>query len=512
MSPTALASLPFLLLSASTVAVMLLIAVRRDHRMAAAATTLGLLAALVAALTVAPQAPVMVTPLFMVDGFTLFFLALIIAVAIAVVLLSYAYLNRMDDGPYEEYYLLLLLATLGAAALLASVHFAAFFLGLETLSIALIGLIAYPCKRERAIEAGLKYLVLSGVSSAFLLFGIALIYLDFGTMSFLTLGRLWSTSQAPDDIYALTGFAMLLTGIGFKLSLVPFHMWAPDVYEGAPAPITGYVAVVSKIAIFALLFRYFVLMDGYRDPSLLRLIALAAILSMLAGNLLALLQDNIKRIFAYSSIAHFGYVLIALIAGGTIAIEAATYYLCAYAVTTIGAFGVVTLLSQPKLGADADQLDTYRGLMWSHPWLAGGFTIMLLSLAGLPPTMGFIAEVYVIASGVELRLVLPLAALIAGSVIGLYYYLRIIVVLLSPLPSGTAPPARYRLSGIGIGGVTLGALVVLLLCLGIYPAPLITAAEQATAGLASSRANFRAADITETPQHPIILTSTRPNP
>ncbi len=512
MSPNMLAVLPFLLLSATAVVVMLLIALRRDHRVAATASFIGLLAALLAALIDAPPMPVMLTPLFMVDGFTLFFLALIIAVAIAVTLLSYAYLERMEDGPYEEYYLLLLLATLGAAALLASVQFAAFFLGLETLSIALIGLIAYPCKRERAIEAGLKYLVLAGVSSAFLLFGIALIYLDFGTMSFIALGRLWSTGPGPSDIYALTGFAMLLTGIGFKLSLVPFHMWAPDVYEGAPAPITGFVAVVSKIAIFALLFRYFVLMDGYRDPSLLRLIALAAILSMLAGNLLALLQDNIKRIFAYSSIAHFGYVLIALIAGGSIAIEAASYYLCAYAVTTIGAFGVITLLSQPKLGHDADQLNLYRGLMWSHPWLAGGFTIMLLSLAGLPPTMGFIAEVYVIASGVELRLALPLAALIAGSVIGLYYYLRIIVVLLSPVPSAAPPPARHRISGIGIGGVTLGALVVLLFCLGVYPAPLIIAAKQATAGLASSRANFRAADIGAPQQNPVILTSARPNP
>ena len=498
MSSALRAALPFLLLSAATVAVLLLIAARRDHRLTATATVIGLLAALIAALAMAPTASVMLTPLFLVDGFTRFFLALIIAVAIAVALLSYGYLKRMEDGPAEEYYLLLLLATLGAGALLASVHFASFFLGLETLSIALIGLIAYPLKRERAIEAGLKYLVLAGVSSAFLLFGIALIYLDFGTMSFATLGRLWSAGQAPDDIYALTGFAMLLTGIGFKLSLVPFHMWAPDVYEGAPAPVTGFVAVTSKIAVFALLFRYFVLMDGYRYPSLLWVVSLVAILSMLAGNLLALLQDNIKRIFAYSSIAHFGYVLVALLAGSAIAIEAASYYLAAYAVTTIGAFAVVTLLSQPELGRDADRLEAYRGLMWSHPWLAGAFTVLLLSLAGLPPTMGFIAEVYVIASGVGMRLVLPLAALIAGSVIGLYYYLRIIAVLLSPAPEAASPPVNHKFSR--MGGATLGALVVLLLWLGVYPVPLIAAAQQATAGLASYRANSGAANLAAAPQ------------
>jgi NADH-quinone oxidoreductase subunit N len=341
------------------------------------------------------------------------------------------------------------------------------------------------------------------------LFGIALIYLDFGTMSFTTLGHLWSVGQPPDDIYALTGFAMLLTGIGFKLSLVPFHMWAPDVYEGAPAPVTGFVAVVSKIAIFALLLRYFVLMDGYRFPSLLWVISLVAVLSMLAGNLLALLQDNIKRIFAYSSIAHFGYVLVALLAGSTIAIQAASYYLTAYAVTTIGAFGVVTLLSRPSIGHDADRLETYRGLMWSHPWLAGALTVLLLSLAGLPPTMGFVAEVYVITSGVGMQLVLPLAALIIGSVIGLYYYLRIVVVLLSPAPSPAAPLIGPELSL--TGGAILGVLVVVLLVLGVYPAPLISTVQQATAGLALSRQNSNTGDLAAMPQNRMILSSLRSN-
>ncbi|GLR66003.1 NADH-quinone oxidoreductase subunit N [Acidocella aquatica] len=501
MSPELFAALPFLALSVTAVAVMLLIAVRRDHRLIAAITLAGLLLALIATGATAPPAPVTLTPMFQVDGFTSFFLALIIAVCIAVVLLSYTYLNQMDDGgPVEEYYLLLLLATLGAAALLASMHFASFFLGLETLSIALIGLIAYPVKRARAIEAGLKYLVLAGVSSAFLLFGIALIYLDFGTMSFTALGRIWDTNPPHGDIYALAGFAMLLTGIGFKLSLVPFHMWAPDIYEGAPAPVTGYVAVVSKVAVFALLLRYFALIGGYRFPSLLWAISLLAILSMLAGNLLALLQDNIKRIFAYSSIAHFGYVLVALLAGTPIALQAASYYLTAYAVTTIGAFGVITLLSRPGIGHDADRLESYRGLMWSHPWLAGALTVLLLSLAGLPPTMGFVAEIYVIASGVGMQLLLPLAALIAGSVIGLYYYLRILAVLLSPAPSLASPPATPKTSP--TGGAMLGVLVILLFALGIYPAPLISAIQHATAGLARSRAIYLAEDNTAVTQSP----------
>lgn len=509
MSPVLSAAMPYLIVSVTSVVVTLLIALRRNHPMTATVTLLGLGAALAATLTVPSPTPVMLTPLFLVDGFTRFFLALILAVSIAVALLSYAYLKRLQDGPLEEYYLLLLLATLGAAALLASVHFVSFFLGLETLSIALIGLIAYPLKRERAIEAGLKYLILGGISSAFLLFGIALLYFDFGTMSFAALGQLWRSGNGPDNTYALAGFALLLTGIGFKLSLVPFHMWAPDVYEGAPAPITAFLAVVSKIAIFALFFRYFVLTNGYRFPALLWIISLLAIFSMLTGNLLALLQNNLKRLLAYSSIAHIGYVLVALLAGGTLALTAASYYLTAYAITTLGTFAVITLLSRPSLGHDADLLETYRGLMWSHPWLAGALTILLLSLAGLPPTMGFVAEVYVIAAGVGMQLVLPLTALVTGSVIALYYYLRIIVVLLSPLPGGASPPLGYKFSH--VGSATLGILILLLFGLGIYPAPLISAVQQATAGLASYRTDFSTDDIAATPQKPEFLSALNAN-
>lgn len=493
MSPALRASLPFLVLSVTIVVVMLVIAARRDHRMTAILSAIGLVISLVAIAVAAPAAPIAVTPMFVVDGFALFFLALILLASLAVVVLSFTYLEGTRDGPYDEYYLLILLATLGAAALLASVHFASFFLGLETLSIALIGLIAYPRARVGAIEAGVKYLLLAGVASAFLLFGIALIYLDFGTLSFAALGKAWNAAHAPTDIYAYTGFAMLLTGIGFKLSLVPFHMWAPDIYEGAPAPVTGYVAVVSKIAVFALLLRYFILMDGYHDHSLLRAIAIVAILSMLAGNLLALLQDNVKRILAYSSIAHLGYVLVALLAGGAIGIEAAGYYLAAYAVTTIGAFGVVAVLSRRGSPTDTDRLEAYRGLMWTRPWLAGAFTAFLLSLAGIPPTMGFIAKVYVMTAGVGPLLYWPLAALVIGSVIGLYYYLRIIVVLFSPVPRTEAPAAADGLSW--PGGLTLAVLVILLIWLGVYPRPVVSVARHTTTALVVRHQAVQTAEI-----------------
>jgi len=490
MSPELRATLPFLVLTLATVAVMLLIAWRRDHRLTAIVAAGGLIAALLSIIPAASPVPVAVTPLFLVDGVSLYFLALVCAAALAVLVLSYTYLAALQDGPCEEYYLLLLLATLGAAAVLASAHFGSFFLGLETLSIALIGLIAYPRGRERALEAGVKYLVLAGISSAFLLFGMALIYLDLGTMSFAALGPLWNSAPGPAALYAYAGFALLLTGVGFKLSLVPFHMWAPDIYEGAPVPVSAFIAVISKIAVFGLLLRYFVLTGGYQSPSLLRVIALVAILSMLAGNLLALLQTNVKRILAYASIAHFGYVLVALLAGRAIGLEAVSYYLAAYAAATIGAFAIVTLLSQPGQGADADRLEAYRGLMWSHPWLAGAFTLLLLSLAGLPPTMGFIAEIYVIAAGVGMGLVLPLLALVIGSVIGLYYYLRIVVVLLSSAPDMTATAFGGRRLSL-TGGATLAVLVALVIGLGVYPVPLITAVTQSNEKLAAYGAGLR---------------------
>ena len=459
---------PFTLLGAVTIAVMLLIAVRRSHHLIALSTIAGLLLCCITLPLTAPASPIAVTPLFVVDGTVLFYSGLVLGSALIVAILSYAYLDGSTQGPREEYYLLLLTATLGAAVLPASVHFASFFLGLETLSISLLGLIAYASPRGDAIEAGIKYLVLGGASSAFLLFGMALIYADLGTMSFTQIGTLTHAGD-PHDLYREVGVAMILTGVGFKLSLVPFHMWTPDIYEAAP--VTAFVAVVSKIAVFAVILRYFILAEGHADASLRAGLAAIAILSMLGGNLLALLQDNVKRLLAYSSIAHLGYLLVAFLAAGSLGLEAAAYYLAAYAVTSLGAFGIVALLSAPGSGRDADRIDDYRGLFRTRPFLAGSFALMLLSLAGLPPTMGFIGKFYLIASGVGAGLFWPVAALVVGSVIGLYYYLRVLVAMAMPVPAEriAAPPAAVP----WFGNAVIAVLLVLLLALGAYPAPAI---------------------------------------
>ncbi len=464
-----IAILPFLVMAGTVTTVMLVIAFCRSHRLTAALSLAGIalsFAALAQAWSVAPR---QVTPLFVLDGYALFYIGMMLAASLGVLLLSYGYLDRRR-GPREEYYLLVLLATLGAMGLVASDHFASFFVSLETLSIALLGLIAYPRDRAQPVEAGIKYLILAGTSSAFLLFGMALVYAGLGTMEF---GRIATALHAPGgdptDIYWLTGFAMMMTGFGFKLSLVPFHMWAPDVYEGAPAPITAFVAVVSKGAVLVLLLRYFLMTDAYRFGSIAMMINVIAILSIIVGNLLALLQTNVKRILAYSSVAHLGYLLVALLAGGALAVEAVTYYLVAYFVMTMGAFGIVTVLSASGMGADLDDLNDYRGLLWRRPWLGGAFTTMLLSLAGIPLTVGFMAKFYAASAGVGATLWLAVFALVAGSVIGLFYYLRVIAVMSLAAPVDMRGPAAVPWSG----GAMIAVLTFVVIWLGVYPAPLI---------------------------------------
>jgi NADH-quinone oxidoreductase subunit N len=406
--------------------------------------------------------------LFVIDRYTLFYVGLIVAASITVLLLSYAYLAVRSEPP-EEFYLLVLVATLGAVALVASDHFASFFLGLETLSISLLGLIAYPRDHGKPLEAGVKYLILAGISSAFLLFGMALIYARLGSMEFARIAALLTVNDAPSDLYWLTGLALIFTGIGFKLSVVPFHMWAPDVYEGAPAPVAAFVAVVSKGAMFALLLRYFVTANADGFGPVPMMIEIVAIASILVGNLLALLQNNIKRILAYSSIAHLGYLLVAFLASGALRIDAVTYYLVAYMVMTVGAFGIITVLSA-NATAEIEDLHAYRGLIWRRPWLGGAFAAMLLSLAGIPLTMGFIGKFYAIAGGVSAVMWPAVIALIVGSVIGLFYYLRVIVAICTPAPETAT---AYAGAVPTVGGATLAVLTLMLFVLGVYPTPLV---------------------------------------
>src|SRR5205823_6514881 len=226
--------------------------------------------------------------------------------------------------------------------------------------------------------------------------------------------------------------------LGFKLAVVPFHMWTPDVYEGAPAPVTAFVATVSKGAVVALLLRYLVQTGASTYRPVLLALSLIAVASMLVGNVLALLQHNVKRLLAYSSIAQLGYLLVALVAGGPRAAEAVTYYMVAYMVTTLCAFGSVTVLSGTT--ADADTLEVYRGLFWRRPGVAVVLAAALLSLAGMPLTAGFVGKFYVLAAGVESALWLLVVLVVCNSALGLFYYLRLVVTMCAPLPREAMVP------------------------------------------------------------------------
>jgi NADH-quinone oxidoreductase subunit N len=263
---------------------------------------------------------------------------------------------------------------------------------------------------------------------------------------------------------------MIIVGFGFKLGLVPFHLWTPDVYEGAPAPVTAFVATVSKGAVFALLLRYFTVIELHSSGALGVIFTGIAIASMFTGNLLALMQNNVKRVLAYSSIAHLGYLLVAFLSAGAMRPTAIAYYLVAYFITSLGAFGIVSMLSGSE--RDADMREDYRGLAFDRPWLAGVFSAMLLSLAGIPLTAGFVGKFYVAAAGAGSALWILLVMLVINSAIGLFYYLRILFVLYShPAEHEGGLPAAVPAS-FG-GSLALAVLTVLLVWFGVYPSPLI---------------------------------------
>jgi NADH-quinone oxidoreductase subunit N len=454
---------PFLIIAIAPVVIMIVISILRNYKVVYGFSVLSLLAAFVSIFFVLPSVPHTIEPLFIIDVYSLFFLGIIIISALLVTFLSYDYIKQLE-GVREEYYIIIFTSTLGASLLAVANHFVLFFLGIETLSISLYILIAFQRSKSNSIEAGIKYLILASVSSAFLLFGMALIYTAFGTMQF---GAIVAAFVAHDPLspLILSGFGMMMVGIGFKLALVPFHMWTPDVYQGAPAPVSAYIATVSKGAVMAVLIRFFFILRGFNNHYLFVVISVIAILSMFVGNILAIRQKNIKRLLGYSSIANMGYLIIILLTGSNKGIQASIFYLISYFITTIGAFGVITLLSSCEY--EAEKIEDFKGLFWKRPWIAIVFTLSLLSLAGIPVTAGFIAKFYVILEGMKAGLTVLIISMIINSVIGLYYYLRIITMLFSTASDTKLPELSF------IGNITLGIIGISILILGIYPGWLI---------------------------------------
>ncbi|MCZ6829882.1 MAG: NADH-quinone oxidoreductase subunit N [Gammaproteobacteria bacterium] len=467
--------LPLLVLGLGAAVLMLQISIRRQLGWSYAITVATLLLGAAAMEPAMQVAPLQVTPLLRVDNLGLFFGSLFCLSGAVTAVISRDYL-RSREGENEEYFLLLLLSTLGAVILAYSTHVAALLLGLELLSVALYALIAYPERGTLPLEAAIKYLVLSGAASATLLFGFALIYAALGSLEYAEIAVQISAGRAATSpALILMGAAMVFAGLGFKLSVVPFHMWTPDVYEGAPAPISGFLAGVSKGAVFIAVLRWFLESGFFQYSSLLAGITLLSIASILVGNLLALLQTNVKRILAYSSIAHLGYLLIVLVAAGVspepgLAVEAGGYYVVAYVITTLAAFSLLGLISRQSGDREYDQLSDLAGLFWKQPGLAALFTVALLSLAGIPLTAGFIGKFYLISAGVDAALWGLLAALVIGSAIGIFYYLRIIYTMTTVGEQANPGTTADMLVG---SRLVVYLLIFAMLYLGIVPEPLM---------------------------------------
>ena len=457
---------PILMLSLTAIVLMIQASIKRDQSVAWVITGVGFLLTLWSA-SYARDFTQPVTILLQVDHWSLFFTSLILIASLVTLVLSKDKFSSEGERK-EEYYLLLVLSVLGAVVLIQSSHMVSLLLGMELMGVALYAMIAFPERGQLPLEAAVKYLVLSACASAMLLYGFALIYAATGELSYAGIGTRAAVAYAENPMLVMAGSAMVIAGIGFKLSVAPFHMWTPDVYEGAPTPVTGFLATVSKGAVFVALTRFYIDGSLYQFSDLNTALAALAIVSMLVGNWLALRQENIKRLLAYSSIAHFGYLLVVLIAltylDAGLVNQSITFYLTAYIVTTLAAFTVVSMIA----GEDTakQNIGAFAGLFWHRPLEASALTVAMLSLAGIPLTAGFMAKFFVITVGIQSGLWGLLAVLVVASAIAIYYYLRIIFAMTkSAESSGNSANWQEKIVAL--------ALMISILVLGSWPQPFI---------------------------------------
>jgi NADH-quinone oxidoreductase subunit N len=403
---------------------------------------------------------------------------LIVAVAgILSLFAAYGWSRMRERGP--EFAALLLTAAAGMDFLAASNGFVTLFVSLELFSITLYTLCAFDVRSPVSLESGLKYLVLGSIGSAVLLYGAAFLYGSTGSLQFGGIAHALAGGKRT-DILALAGTALVLCGLGFKIAVVPFHMWSPDVYEGAPTPVTGFMAAATKTAAFAALVR--VLTEAlpsqadYWRPAL----AVGAIVTMVVGNVAALAQSNLKRMLAYSSIAHAGYLLMAVIAQGDLARQALLFYLLVYTAMTVGSFAVIA--AHERETGEPATIESIRGFGLARPVLGAALAIFLLSLGGFPPTAGFLAKVYVFSAAIDSGYTYLAVVGAITTVVSLGYYLRVGMALYD---RRATPRAVTGVPGYASAGIAAVAGVALVLWLGVYPPDVLDWAHQAARSLSA---------------------------
>jgi NADH-quinone oxidoreductase subunit N len=436
----------------------------------------GLAAALVAtwlALS-GSSAPATVGGSLALDGFAAFLHVLILAIGVVAVLLSPSYL-RATGGERGEYYALLLFSIVGMLGLVSCLELISLFVALEIMSVALYGLAGLQRDRPESQEAALKYFVTGAFSSAFFLYGVALLY---GVSGSTSLARIQAALASPGAApMAVLGAGFRLVGFGFKVSSVPFHMWTPDVYEGAPTTVTAFMAAGVKAAAFGALLRVFFGALGDLSAHWQPAVAVLALVTMLVGNFAALAQTNIKRMLAYSSVAHAGYLLTALVAARQTAVESVLFYLVAYGAVNLGGFGVLAALARG--GREPLALGDVAGFGRRRPLLAAVLTVFLVSLTGIPVTAGFVGKFYLFGAAVGAGHVFLAVVGALMSVVSAYYYLRIVVAMYMREPVGEDTWAPV--GGAATLGLALSAAAVLIL--GVYPVPVLSLARVAAQAL-----------------------------
>ena len=468
------ALLPEIILSVTGILIMLVIPfVPKDRQVQLGYPTLaGIAVAFLSLVATWDQRGLAFFEMVFQDPFALFLKVLFLFATAAIVLIAMNYLSQ-EDLVQGEFYSLLLFATVGMCLMAASADLIMTFLGLEILSIATYVLAGLKERERKSNESAIKYFFLGAFSTAFLLYGIAFIYGATGSTQYLVIAETIPTSES-EPFMLLLALGLMLVGFGFKIALAPFHVWAPDVYEGAPLPVTAHLAVGSKAAALVALVRILFQALPELSPEWQVLLWMSAVLTMAVGNIAALTQTNIKRMLAYSSIAHAGYLLLGLTAHNELGTQGILYYLVAYALMTIGAFTVVQIVG--RRNEQYIQIEDYRGLGYRYPFLSVTLSVFLISLAGIPATAGFMGKFLLFAAALESELYGLVFLAILASAIGIYYYLRVIVLMyMGEVHEEAETPITIPLSlRIVIAIMVLGTLY-----LGILPGTFLHLASEA---------------------------------
>src|SRR5579863_5112364 len=472
--PNFLPALPEMFVAAAAM-LLLLVGAFRGDRSANAVSWLGigaLVIALVLVLRVAVERNVTLNGMFITDGFGAFMKALVLAGSALSILLSLDY-NRSQHIERPEFPVLILLATAGMMMMISAYDLISLYVGLELQSLALYVIASFDRDSVRSSEAGLKYFVLGALASGMLLYGVSMVYGFAGTTNFAALK---TVAAGGPSTGLVIGIVFIIVGLAFKVSAVPFHMWTPDVYEGAPTPVTAFFSVAPKMAAMALFIRFMIAPFGPLVAEWRQIIIFLSIASMVLGAVAAIAQENIKRLMAYSSIGHVGYALIGLAAGTENGIRGVLVYMSIYLFMNVGAFSVI--LCMRRNGKMVEGIDDLAGLSRTHPALALALAIFMFSLAGIPPLAGFFAKLYVFMAAIDAGLPILAVLGVLSSVVGAYYYLRIVKVMYFDEARG----AFDRPFGGEVAAVVLICALVILFFI-VWPGPLLNGADAVAATL-----------------------------